>query len=746
MNRIREWLGTARLVTVLGPAGSGKTRLATEVGKTLLSDFESSGVWFVDLAPVRSPDGVVEAIAKPLGISGGVDRHTESVLTEYLNDRRMVLILDNCEHLVARVAEVTDHMLRSSAKLVVIATSRERLGVDGEAVFDLAPLPYPAEGDEVSDGFDAVRLFNERARTSDPGYPSESEPKLIGEIVRRLDGIPLAIELAAARVRSLGLPGLRDRLDDRFKILTSAKRHGIDRHQTLVGAIDWSYLLLTADEQVLFTRLNVFRSSFNLEAAIDVCGFYPLSEDRVVDLLSELVDKSFVTTTLGHEGERRYFMLEMLREYGRRELDAAKAGHLRSQHAHYYCRFAEKAAGHLNGPAQGHWFHALSADHDNLRKALQWAATVEPSLAVRMSVALSQYWDSVGPRSEGHEWLRRSVEMSASLGAGERLNALLAASALFSSVHVSLPLRYAEDALVVARDIGDEMGQARALRALSWAHALEADTEKAVSSGLEALQMFEKLGDRWELAHCLERLGQANVADVTFSLEMLGRALDIYLEIGDKTREALLLYKIAERVADNAGDLSMARSYVERALAICDKLGNINDGAHARLEYGKILRRCGEYGSASAVLREALEQLTKSGDERCSVRALAALGVALIEGGESDEGIIALVESLRRGRDLEEGHTTRAAIAGLAGLIADAGDLKAGVTLFGFAEAIGREMGAPVSEASQERRQSRLNSLRDRLGSEVFDTAWDRGQVMQVENAVDLAVEAVNAG
>lgn len=746
MANVRDLLARARLVTILGPAGSGKTRMAREVGRAEVHRFAPSGVWFVDLAPVRSPDGVVEAIAKPLAVGGSGDKPTRSVLAQYLAGRRVMLILDNCEHLVDRVAEVAEDLLRASPESVVLATSRERLGVPGEVLFDLPPLPFPAVGEEATDRFDAVRLFVERAAAADTGFRDGDSSELIGEIVRSLEGIPLAIELAAARVRSLGLSGLGERLGDRFEVLTSSERHGVDRHQTLLEAIDWSFRLLGEDEQILFERLTVFRGGFTLEAALEVCGYEPLSEHDVVDLISELVDKSLVMSATVPGGGKRFTLLEMLREFGQRRLAADLVGHLRTRHALYYHRLAQLGATAMRGPSQSNWFQALSADHDNLNKALQWAATSLPTLAVETAVALARYWDAVGPRSEGHEWLRRAVEMSRSLGEPELLDALLAASDLFSSMHASFPLGYGEEALRVARALGDRLNEARALRAISWAHALEEDAERAMATGLEAVQIMEVLGDRWELAHTLERLGQASVQDAALSIEVLTRALGLFRAEGDRTREAVVLYKLADRLANSLGDVESARANVERSLEICDEVGNFHDGAHARLEHGRVLRRAGEYERAEVVLREACAQLTRVGDERCSVRALTALGITLIASGESQAGRDVLEESLNRGRDLEERHTTRAAVGGLATLEARHGDPRTAVSLLAFAEGMARDAGLPVPDDSRERRQATLDELRASLGGELFEELWERGLQMGVHEAVALALGAARSG
>jgi len=739
MAEIRDLVATSRLVTLLGTAGSGKTRLAIEVGRSLLGEFADDGVWFVDLAPVRSPDQVADAIAKPLGIGHLADRPTEEVLADYLAGRRLLLILDNCEHLVNKAASTADRLLHSTSRLVILATSRERLGVEGEVIVDLAPLPYPSASQTATEDFDAVRLFMERARAVSGADELSSSPSVVGEIVRRLDGIPLALELAATRVRSLGLIALRDRLDDRFSVLVSPSRTGLDRHLTLRAAVDWSYQLLDEPEHVLFPRLSVFRGGFTVEAAAAVCGFAPLDENTIPDLVGELVDRSLVTVAGITDTGRRYRLLETLTEFGQLVLDSTEVGTVRDRHADYFRRVAESAADRLRGLEQQKWLAALRADHDNLRKALSWAATTSPETAVRMAVALSRFWDSVGPRSEGHEWMRRAVELSEHLDPRLRIAALIEASDLFSSKHASLPLHYAEQALDVARELGDPPSEAKALRALSWALALDEKPERARLVGLEALALFEDQDDSWERALCLERLGDIGYQDPVWSVDMLTRALQIYREIGDRTREALALYKSADRLAGGLGNTDKALTYAEEAVAILDELGSVHDGAHAKLEYGKILRRVEKYERAEEVLGEALAQLTKSGDERCSVRALTALGTTLVDAGDKAAAEEALLESLRRGRHLDEMHTLRIALAGLARLAADSNRLEEAVMLLGFVKEMGRRLDVQPSETSQEKRETYLEGLRDRVGPE-FEGLWVRGGELGLDEAIGLAL------
>jgi tetratricopeptide (TPR) repeat protein len=551
----------------------------------------------------------------------------------------------------------------------------------------------------------------------------------------------LAIELAAARTRTIGLEEIRERLDDRFSLLTSPSAVPLERHSTLRAAVDWSYRLLNREERALLQRLSVFRGSFDLTAAAIVCGTSPLERDGLPDLLEGLVDKSLVVRIPAETSRGRYFLLETLREFAHAQLGANKSGPLRDAHADYYLGLAEDAATRLTGPEQAVWFHRIRLEHDNLRKALSWTATTDKQKMVRIAVAMGRYWDSVGPRSEGHDWLRRAVEMSKQTDSELRVEALLQASEIFSSHHAALPRRYAE-ALAISERTGNTLGVARSLCALTWSLALEEDPENAIEHGLRALPIIEELDDRWELALCLERLGQAGYQRPEWSIEMLQRACRIYRELGDRTREALTLYKMADRMPQGLDQIETAREYAERAVTTLEEIGSANDRAHAKLEYGKILRRTGEPKRAIVMLKGAFEQLSRSGDDRCSARALTALGTSELEAGDFDAAKTCLRRALQRGHDLDEQHTMRAALAGLARLMTLEDRKDEAVAILAVVDTLSQTLGVPVSTKSSRKRRAILETLRAGVGKTQFDRLWERGTSMSLDEALEAILES----
>lgn len=739
LTEVCEMLASTRLVTLVGPAGSGKTRLAKEVAAGRLADFVD-GAWFVDLAPLTSPDQVADAIASPLGVGGQAERSTERVLKEYLQGRPLLLVIDNCEHLVTKVGTLIAELLEIDLDLTVLATSRERLGVPGEVVFEVPPLPVPEDAEDV-ERYDSVRLFLDRAGAVDPHFRlTATNADSVAEVCRRLDGIPLAVELAAARVRSIPPSELVSHLDQRFRILTSPLRTTQPRHHSLQAAVDWSYQLLDRVEQTLFRRLSVFRGGFDLESVMRVCCFDLLDPAQTTSVLIELVDRSLVTVDQSSEGQVRYGLLETLREYGRDSMDAAEATALRDSHAAYCRELSEHEAARMRGPAQQDAIRRLSVEHDNLRAALRWTSTHDTDTAVRLAIALADYWDSVGPRAEGHEWLERAVVLSDSLTPELRVSVRLAACELFSSAHASYSRSYAEEAVAEARRIGDELGEARALRALCWALVLGEQPEQAALYGRHALRILERHGDPWEAGLCLERIAEAEYPDPERAIADLKRSVALYRKVGDRNRESGVLRKLAVFMSQGLGDTQTAAKYAAEAVAICEEVGNLHNRAHAQLEYGRIIRRLGDPGRAIEVLEEAFEQLNKSGDERCSVHTLTALGTAELELAQDDAAMEAFRSSLRRGASLDDSHTSREAIAGVARLLTSKGRLAEAVTLYGFADKLQRELQVPVSDSARKRREERLNSLRLQIGDAEFERAVQAGEVMELGQGVAFAL------
>ena len=405
-------LESSRLLTITGVGGAGKTRLAMQVGATL-TDSAADGVWLVELASLTEGTRVVPTIAETLGVEQASGVALLESIAEHLNHREALLILDNCEHLLDSCAKSVEFLLGRLPKLRVIATSRELLGVAGEAALGLRSMGLPESDASFDDllEYDAVQLFVDRATAANPSFHFDSvNAEAVLEVCIRLDGMPLAIELAAARLRSLTVQQVAENLDQRFRLLTGGSRTALPRQQTLAAAIDWSYRLLDDRERVLFERLSVFQGGFGLEAVQSVCGGDGIDDFEVIDLVSSLVDKSLVVADT--EGEAaRYHLLETIRQFARDRLDESGGGEpIQLEHANYFVGLTERIEVQLDGDQEVTASDMAEADLDNIRHAMDWALmTGRAELAMQTAASLSAFWMRSVRHVEGAEWLERSM-------------------------------------------------------------------------------------------------------------------------------------------------------------------------------------------------------------------------------------------------------------------------------------------------------------------------------------------------
>jgi predicted ATPase len=521
LGEIGASLEQARLVTLTGAGGAGKSRLALEVAARR-TERHQDGVWLVELAGLADPVLVAHTVAGVLDVPEQGGRPQSAVLTERLRDCDMLIFLDSCEHLLDPVARLVQDLLAGCRGLRVLITSRERLGVTGEKLWPVAGLSAPPDGVGEADpaqgfDFDAVQLFLDRATAADPGFRlTVSNATAIADICRRLDGLPLAIELAAARVNSLGVEQISRRLDNRFGLLAVESRDTLPHHRTLRGVVEWSYRMLSAPERELFDRLAVFAGSFAEESAEAIAGG-PDSPGDIDQLLSRLVDKSLVTVVPG-QGASRYRLLETLRAYGLERLeDGEGAEPLRARHAAYFLDLAEQAWERYRGPEQPDCLDRLEAEHSNLRVALDWLLTTQDfEGAVRLAGALAPFWDLRGHYAEGHVWLDRALSAEATSPEG-RVRALNGLATL-AVIQGDLPhaTSTCADAVELSRRIGDLRGLAYALQYLGFAAVCADELDRAVELLEESLVVARESADLWLVGWSYLFLTTAQVARQDF--------------------------------------------------------------------------------------------------------------------------------------------------------------------------------------------------------------------------------------
>ena len=519
---VKRSLTMTGVLTLTGTGGSGKTRLALEVARDLVGAYPD-GVWLVELAPLTDPEPVPRAVAAALGVSEQPGRPLAQTLSNYLRSRQTLLVLDNCEHLIDACARLVDTLLGSCSGLRVLATSREALGVPGEANWPLSPLTLPdaerVPPVEELNRYEAIKLFLERARSRLPDFElTDQNAEAVVEVCRKLDGIPLSIELATARLPVLAVEQVAARLNDSLRLLTMGGRTANARHQTLRATVEWSYELLSEAERGLFARLSVFAGGWTLEATEAVGA----GQGDVLDLLSKLVDKSLVvaeTSPVGG-GALRYRMLEPVRQYGRERLEeSGEIEQVRERHARYYLALAEAAEPELIGAGQVAWLEQLETEYGNLRAALSWCLDEEGAkpeeraqLGLRLAAALGRFWGAHGP-SEGRRWIEKGLAKSLASPASLRAKALNEAG--FIAVYQGDPRSVAllEESLALYKELGDRSGAAMAISHLGHTATHLADRERLTELRDDAEALLRGPLDRRTSGHLLLFLGIAAQAD-----------------------------------------------------------------------------------------------------------------------------------------------------------------------------------------------------------------------------------------
>ena len=498
----KRLLNNTHLLTLIGPGGTGKTRLSLQAASEILDQYPD-GVWFVELAPILDPLLVPRTTAIAIGLRYESQRPVIDVLCDYLRDKKMLLVLDNCEHLVDACARMADQILRAAPDTRILASSREALGIGGEVTYRVPSLGLPDLSHpplvETLSQFEAVKLFIDRATAAVPTFTvtNENAPAL-AQVCYHLDGIPLAIELAAAKIRVLSVEQIAKRLDDRFRLLTGGSRTALERHQTLRAAIDWSYNLLSPNEQALFRRLSVFVGGWLLEAVESVCSDASIQSDEVLELLEHLINKSIVITE-EVQHETRYHMLETIRQYARAKLfDSGEDKTLRQKHSDWFLELAEDAEhGMLFGNEIAKWMDRLEHDLDNFRAALAWLLETEQiEQCVRLASKLHSFWLDRNYYSEGRYWLETGLKSRDVLSKNTLASAIRTSGRVLGRMgEYDQAIRHGEESVALFREIGDKFDLAFALQLLADT-VYESGDDNTYNYHKEALGLYRELGHR----------------------------------------------------------------------------------------------------------------------------------------------------------------------------------------------------------------------------------------------------------
>ena len=699
----------ARLLTLIGPGGTGKTRLSLQLATDLLSSFRD-GVWFIELAPLAEPSLVLQAVGTVFSVREQPGMPLEGLVLNYMRDKHLLLILDNCEHLIETCAQLADQFLHNSSNLKIIASSREALGINGETVYRVPSLALPDSAKvscEALMGYESIQLFVDRASAGNPNFSlTEKNASAVAQICYRLDGIPLAIELAAARARVFSAEQIAERLDDRFKLLTGGSRTALPRQQTLRALIDWSYDILSADEQILLRRLSVFAGGWSFEAAEMVC-----SDLNVLDLLTQLINKSLVV--MEEDNETRYRLLETIRQYARDKLlESGEGEEVRNKHLAYYLELAQAAEPHMEGFEHLQWTVKLNTEYDNIRTALEWGLSKDLEAALQLVGALPFFWMTQGHSSEGYRWALEVLEKAKS-----RQNDKLSKLQLNARAKAFLALSR------LATDLGDN--------------------EVVCSTANESVALARKSGDKQILSFALAHLasGKANLGNAEEAYTLAQEALAIARRDGNSPALGYSLVMMAELVAIAIQDYEAALRYGEEAIAVSEAGGNRWGSSMTIFGLGFFARSIGDYDQARARFRACLPVFLEFGDKHRINMIQSELAHIERETGQYQQAIPMYRETILEWQRL--GH--RAAIAHQLecfAFIAKAQEQpERAAKLFGTAEALREKINIAMTPQERTEYYREIADLRANMDEKSFVSLWAEGRAMTMEQAIEFALE-----
>jgi non-specific serine/threonine protein kinase len=709
MGQVKLLLGVSRLLTLTGTGGCGKTRMALQVAADVLPRYPD-GVWLVELASLADPNILPQALASVLGVKEQNGKSLVQSVVEHLVERRVLIVLDNAEHLLASCARLTDTLLRQCAQVTVLATSREPLGVEGERTYRVPSLSVPAAEEAMSPELvaasESARLFIERARLQRPHFDvTVQNAPVLAAVCRQLDGIPLAIELAAPRVRSMSLEEVKQRLDRVFTLLTGGSNTALPRHRTLRSLIDWSYDLLSVAEQALLRRLSVFSGGWTLEAAERACSGDGIEVDDMLDVLATLCDKCLVTVD-EHAGATRYRLLDTIRQYAAERLrEHGEEARWRGRHFAHCLSLAQEAEPLLSGPDQKEWLGRLAAEYDNLRSALAWSSSDQGDAmqGLQLVESLRRFWRISNHRAEGCSWFAALLDATQ----GAPLSALRARAfgtqGMLTWVRGDFPtaIELQEQSLAIGRTLGDRAVIAAALDNLGTLAQDQGDFDKARKLMEEGLRLRREVGDRRTIAASLNNLGilYRSVGDPGASQGLYEESLSIFRELGDR--------------------FSAAATLLNLAIAAWER---------------------GDYPAMKALCTESLAIHREIGERHGTATVLATLGVAACDEGDTATGSAYLKDSLREFSDLGEGHAMTETLDSLADACRTEQPARSARIWGGVARAR-EDMGYRQRLTDLRRHERRVPEARAALGDDnAFERAWQEGHAMSLDELAQYAL------
>ncbi len=733
-----------RLVTLIGPGGVGKSRLGLAVAQSMLADF-ADGVCFVPLAPIRNVEQVIPTIAKTLGLWEAADQPLLKQLQAALHERHLLLLLDNFEQVIPAAPSVAD-LLASCPHLSVLVTSRSALRLVGEYEFPVLPLATPdltqlPDSQQLAHNA-AAALFVARAQAMQPSFRlTTTNARAIAEICVHLDGLPLAIELAAARSKLLPPEALLKRLSHRFEVLTGGAQNLPSRQQTLHNTLQWSYDLLTQAEQRLFRWLSVFVGGCTLEAAEAVCHTEGEQGMEVLEGVTSLLDKSLLQQIAQEDEEPRLQLLETIREYGLDRLQAA--GELtaaQQAHASYYLQLAEEAWPYQFGPEQDIWFQRLEQESANMRAAFDWfvgqASDQDVAMALRLGRALVRFWTVHGYWSQGRNLLEKALAIHVSVAAPIRAKSIASAAMLVSfQGDYDRAEELLKEGLSLSRQSGDQWGIALCL----WIQGQGAlvrhhytDAQKLLE---EALMLSRKVGDKWLSGYILVSLAHPALSqgDASRTSRLLKESIALFQEIGSKSDEAWALIYLARDLMKHQ-EYARAHLLLEESLGICRETVMKWGMAYALRLLGELAIQQNDLGSANSLLTESVQLNREMGDQRNVAHSLLLLASVITSQGDYVRARALYEESLSIAKVLSRLDLLAASLAGLGRVLAAQREPVWAARLWGAAEQLRKAHDVSLPAALYEQA---VHAARTQLGEQAFAAAWAEGRTMTLEQVID---------
>jgi predicted ATPase/class 3 adenylate cyclase/uncharacterized protein HemY len=745
MKEVMRLLKTTRLLTLTGTGGCGKTRLALQVSAEVLEHYPD-GVWFIDLAPISDPALIPQAVANVLNVKEETGRPLTETLLNFLRLKTTLLVFDNYEHLIVARDLLAGLLQNSNPTLQVLATSREILGINGEVVWRVPSLSTPSLNHlpplESLTQYEAVRLFIERALLARPSFTiTNSNAPAVAQICQRLDGIPLAIELAAARVRVLSVEQINQRLNERFRLLTGGSRTLLPRQQTLRALIDWGYNLLSEIEQILFRRLSVFVGGWTLEAAEFVCAGSGIDEFEILDLLSALVDKSLVMLQEREESGFRYRLLETLRQYGQEKLaTAAEKDEFEQRHRSYFSDLAETAAPYLQGMDAKGWLDQLDVEHNNFRAALTgYETNQESEQELQLVLNLSKFWTLRGYWAEGRQWLEKVLAKGIAQ-TPERQSTLLSdlGDLAIRQGDYGNARSLFEQSLEIQRQLADSAGIAKHLFNLGTVALCQSDYRVARSFYEESLQLQRQLADSAGIASHLFTLGiiAENQGDYELAQSLFQESFELWQSLGDQYTFAYSLNSLGS-LAEKQGDYTTAQSFYQQALEIRRELGDKQGIAYSLNSFGSLAEKQGDYTTAQSFHQDSLTIQRELGDKYGTALSLRSLASVAERQNDTEQARSLYQESLQICRELQEKLGIATCLEGLARVFAAQSLWSASAKLLGAAATLRELLSCPILPADRDRHRQAIHLVKTGLGEDTFDTAWAEGQTTAIEKIIE---------